>query len=108
MRALQLTQFNTNPGEFQIEDRRITTSTSASVLAINRGFSASSAMDLPKQPITLRAEQVEELNRKLSTMRHDINNMLSLMIAAVELIRSKPHMTERLVATLLEQPARIS
>ena len=65
-------------------------------------------MDLPNQPITLRAEQVEELNRKLSTMRHDINNMLSLITAAVELIRSKPHMTERLAATLLEQPARIS
>ncbi|HVV71801.1 MAG TPA: hypothetical protein VHI52_09935, partial [Verrucomicrobiae bacterium] len=52
--------------------------------------------------------QLEELNRKLSDMRHDINNHLSLIVAAVELIRHKPQMTERMVATLSEQPARIT
>jgi len=77
-------------------------------LAIGDGFSALSAMDLPNQPISFKAEQIEELNRKLAHMRHDINNMLSLIIAAVELIRSKPHMTESLVTTLLEQPPRIT
>jgi hypothetical protein len=65
-------------------------------------------MDLPGQPVNLSAEQVEELNRKLSQMRHDINNMLSLIIAAVELIRTKPHMVERMVETVLEQPSRIT
>jgi hypothetical protein len=41
-------------------------------------------------------------------MRHDINNTLSLITAAVELIRYKPQMTERMMATLLEQPAKIT
>ena len=65
-------------------------------------------MDLPSQPITLSAEQVSVLHRQLSTMRHDINNTLSLIIAAVELMRSKPQMAERMIATLLEQPPRIN
>jgi hypothetical protein len=64
-------------------------------------------MALPNQPVTLGIEQVEELNRKLSTMRHDINNTLSLIIAAVELMRVKPQMAERMMNTLMEQPAKI-
>jgi len=64
-------------------------------------------MALPNQPITLNAHEVEELNRKLSLMRHDINNILSLVTAAVELIRTKPEMTERMTATILEQSPRI-
>lgn len=65
-------------------------------------------MGLPAQPVTLGIEQVEELNRKLSAMRHDINNKLSLMIAAVELMRVKPQMAERMLTTLMEQPAKIT
>jgi hypothetical protein len=41
-------------------------------------------------------------------MRHDINNHLSLMIAAVELIRHKPQSSERMLGTLLERPPKIS
>jgi hypothetical protein len=77
-------------------------------LAIGVGFSALFAMGPPNQSITLSSEQVQELHAKLSLMRHDINNMLSLITAAVELIRSKPQTTERMTATLLEQPSRIS
>ncbi len=51
---------------------------------------------------------MDELNRKLSNMRHDINNNLSLIIAAAELIRHKPHMAERMLATLAEQPPKIA
>jgi len=65
-------------------------------------------MALPSEPITLNVAQLEELNRKLSDMRHDINNYLSLIVAAVELIRHKPELTERMVTTLSEQPARIT
>lgn len=65
-------------------------------------------MVLPEQPVTLTAEQIAALNRELGNMRHDINNNLSLVLAAVELIRAKPHMTERMITTLLEQPPRIS
>ena len=63
---------------------------------------------MPSQPVTLTAAQVEELNRKLSTMRHDINNHLSLIMAAVELARFKPQMAERMMATLIEQPPKIT
>ena len=48
------------------------------------------------------------LSRELSEMRHQINNHLSLVLAAVELIRARPELTERMIATVLEQPARIS
>lgn len=65
-------------------------------------------MVLPQQPVTLTAEQVAALNQELANMRHDINNNLSLVMAAVELIRAKPHMTERMTATLIEQPTKIS
>jgi cob(I)alamin adenosyltransferase len=62
----------------------------------------------PSRPITLTAEQVDELNQKLSSLRHDINNHLSLMIAAIELIRTKPQMAERMMCTLVEQPSKIA
>jgi len=44
-------------------------------------------MAFPTEPVTLTVGEVQELNRKLSDMRHDINNHLSLMVAALELIR---------------------
>jgi hypothetical protein len=65
-------------------------------------------MPLPSLPVTLTVEQIAELNRKLSSMRHDINNHLSLIIAAVELIRHKPATADRMLATLAEQPSRIA
>ena len=65
-------------------------------------------MGLPSQPITLSVEQLDELNKKLSIMRHDINNHLSLIMAAVELLKHKPQMAERMMATLVEQPPRVT
>ena len=65
-------------------------------------------MPLPSQPVTLSVEQIGELNGKLSTMRHDVNNQLSLIIAAVELIRHKPQTAERMMVTLAEQPPKIA
>jgi cob(I)alamin adenosyltransferase len=62
----------------------------------------------PSRPVTLTAEQVDELNQKLSCLRHDINNHLSLMVAAIELIRTKPQMAERMMSTLVEQPPKIA
>jgi K+-sensing histidine kinase KdpD len=59
------------------------------------------------QSVTLTIEQSEELNNQLSNMRHDINNHLSLMMAAVELVRRKPEAAERMATTLTEQPAKI-
>ena len=65
-------------------------------------------MELPNQPVTLTVEQIGALNRELANLRHDINNNLSLVLAAVELIRAKPQMTERMTATILEQPPKVS
>jgi len=65
-------------------------------------------MRSPSQPITLTVEQLTELSANLATMRHDINNNLSLIVAAVELLRKKPHMAERMLATLTEQPPKIT
>ncbi|HTL58158.1 MAG TPA: hypothetical protein VL361_20895 [Candidatus Limnocylindrales bacterium] len=102
-------------------------------------------MALPREPITLAVGQIDDLNRRLSDMRHDINNHLSLIVAALELIRVKQkkgvvmeawqrvktaaaqahvdpgvlkelemrlkeqtEQNERMIATLGEQPSRIT
>jgi len=65
-------------------------------------------MGLPSEPVTLTVEQLGELNRQLANMRHDINNSLSLVVAAAELIRHKPAVAERMMATLSEQPGKIT
>jgi hypothetical protein len=65
-------------------------------------------MTTTSQPAELTSEQIEALNKQLSTMRHDINNYLSLMMAAVELVRRKPEAAERMAGTLTEQPMKIA
>ena len=65
-------------------------------------------MGMPTESVTLTIEQLADLNRKFSTLRHDINNNLSLIMAAVELMRHKPQMAERMLATLTEQPQKIT
>ncbi len=65
-------------------------------------------MGLTIGPVSLTAEQVDALNRNLSDMRHDINNYLSMMVAALELIKYSPASTARLTETLHEQPRKIS
>jgi len=77
-------------------------------LAFGAEFSAFWRMGLPSQPVTLSVEELSELNRKLAAMRHDINNTLSLIVAAAELIRHKPAMADKMMATLAQQPAKIT
>jgi hypothetical protein len=64
-------------------------------------------MALPTEPVTLSVQQLEELNRKLSTLRHDINGDLALVVAAAELIKLNPDILQRMLSTLLEQPQKI-
>jgi hypothetical protein len=64
-------------------------------------------MGIPKVPPTLSEEQLIELSHKLSHMRHEINNQLSLVVAALELIRFRPEMRDRMINTLGEQPPKI-
>jgi len=64
-------------------------------------------MELPAQPVTLTVEQIAELSEKLGTMRHDVNNKLSLILAAVDVLQYKPQMIDRMMATVAEQPQKI-
>ena len=64
-------------------------------------------MGLPRQTVPLSPEEVADLSRKLADLRHNVNNHLALMVAALELIRRKPEMVERMVNNLTEQPQKI-
>jgi len=64
-------------------------------------------MVLPDKPVTLTVEQVSDLTKKLSNLRHDINGDLALIVAAAELIKLNPSAADRMLTTLLEQPTKI-
>jgi hypothetical protein len=49
-----------------------------------------------------------ELNKKLAHMRHEINNQLALIVAAIELLRMKPELRDRMLETLGHQPPKIT
>ena len=53
-------------------------------------------MSFPDGPVTLTVQQLEELHKKLSALRHDVNNHLSLIVAAAELIKLNPEMAARM------------
>ncbi|MEI9865891.1 MAG: hypothetical protein WDN00_15345 [Limisphaerales bacterium] len=42
-------------------------------------------MTLPTEPVTLSVAQISELNQKLSSLRHDVNNKLSIIAASLEI-----------------------
>lgn len=65
-------------------------------------------MGLPTAPVTLSVEQIDDLQKRLSNLRHDVNNHLSLIVAAAELIKLNPDLIKRMCATLAEQPPKIS
>lgn len=65
-------------------------------------------MRMPSEPVTLSVDEIRELNQQLSNLRHDVNNNLSLVMAAAELIRHKPAMAERMLDTIREQPGKIT
>ncbi len=65
-------------------------------------------MGLPDTPIAVSPDQIADLNRKLSVMRHNVNNHLALVVAASELMRRKPEMAARLIENILQQPDRIN
>jgi hypothetical protein len=76
-------------------------------LDFTRPFPHRFGMEIPSNPVTLTAAQIDELNKQLSKMRHDINNHLSLVIFAVEVLRTKPEMLERMTGTIADQPGKI-
>ncbi|MDB6130034.1 MAG: hypothetical protein JWM04_1141 [Verrucomicrobiales bacterium] len=58
-------------------------------------------------PLTLSVDQVRELNTKLSQMRHEVNNKLSLLVAATEMLNYKPEISERMIEAVNAQPEKI-
>jgi hypothetical protein len=64
-------------------------------------------MGLPPERISLTPEEIGALNQKLSDVRHSINNHLTLVVTALELMRRKPDAIPRMLDTLVEQPQRI-
>ena len=65
-------------------------------------------MPLPTEPVTISVDQIGELNRQLADLRHDINNYVSLILASAELMRRRPESAERMLASLMEQPPKIT
>ena len=64
-------------------------------------------MGSPTGPITLTVEQIAELNKKLSTLRHDINGDLALVVASAELVKLNPASAQQRLKLLLDQPDKI-
>jgi hypothetical protein len=65
-------------------------------------------MGLPDQPVTLTPAQVAELNRQLSTMRHNVNNHLALISASGEILQIRPEAVAKVTANLIERPLEIT
>jgi hypothetical protein len=80
----------------------------ANSLDFNSRYPHRPIMGIPKNPVTLTPQQLDDLNQKLAKMRHDINNHLSLIVFAIEVLRSKPEMIERMTATLSDQTPKIT
>ena len=64
-------------------------------------------MGSPSGPVTLTIEQIDELNKKLSTLRHDINGDLALVVASAELVKLNPASAQQRLKLLLDQPDKI-
>jgi hypothetical protein len=64
-------------------------------------------MELPKEPVTFAPEQLVKLIRTFSECRHNVNNHLTMIIGAAELVRRKPEMAERMSVSLTEQARKI-
>ena len=58
-------------------------------------------------PPTLTAEQLRDLNTKLSKMRHSINNQLCLIQAAVEISQLRNELRADAFHALIDPPLKI-
>ena len=55
----------------------------------------------------MTVEQISELNKRLSTLRHDINGDLALVVASAELVKLNPASAPQRLKLLLDQPDKI-
>lgn len=68
----------------------------------------STRASLASETVVLTGDQIQELNQKLSKTRHDINNHLAVMVAAIELIRYKPESAAKWLTSVESHPMLIS
>ena len=64
-------------------------------------------MVLPNAPVTLSIEQIAQLNKMLSHMRHGVNNHFAVIVAAVELMRMNPALVQDKGLTVLNQCPKV-
>jgi hypothetical protein len=64
-------------------------------------------MALPTTPVTLTVEQVGQLNKTLSEKRHEVNNVLCVIAAAVDLVRINPAQTPKMLAMIAQRAPEI-
>jgi hypothetical protein len=60
-------------------------------------------MGLPAIPITLQPEQIADLQSRLRTTRHGLNNSLMLMTAAAEMFYQRPEIAEEMIARIVAE-----
>jgi hypothetical protein len=65
------------------------------------------SMGCPSGSVTLTIEQISEMNKRLSALRHDINGDLALIVASAELVKLNPASAPQRLKMLLEQPEKI-
>jgi TolA-binding protein len=65
-------------------------------------------MGVPNAPATVTPQQLADLNKKLSHMRHEVNNQLALSVAALELIRFRPELRDKMLDTIAQQSPKIT
>lgn len=58
--------------------------------------------------ITLNADQVAALCSQLSEMRHKVNNYLTLITAAAEIMQRKGEALPRMLDSIMQQPNKIN
>ena len=60
------------------------------------------------QPVCLTPSQVAGLNARLAELRHGINNRLTKIVAAAEILQRKPDMIAVFAPQMIDEPQRIS
>ena len=58
--------------------------------------------------VLLTAEQARDLHKLLSDCRHNVNNHVSLIMSAMELVQLKPDATPKMLKTATDQSKKVS
>jgi len=61
-----------------------------------------------KKAVRLSPRKVSEIERKLADLRHDVNNNLTLIVAAAEIIRHRPEQAEKFWESLMQKPMKVA